>query len=55
MGPKITALGDIVFIRAQISPARQISPLSVQMWLIDIRITIPMAVSTFPLKGTLRL
>ena len=31
MGPKITALGDMVFIMAQINPARQNKPFSFQM------------------------
>jgi hypothetical protein len=55
IGPKIIALGDIVFIRAQISPARQKIPRSCHIWLIEIRIIIPIAVSIFPLNGTLRL
>lgn len=31
IGPKMTALGDMVFIKAQINPARQKSPLPVQI------------------------
>ena len=55
MGPKMTALGEMVFMMAQIRPARQKSPFSLQVEPIEIRMTMPIPVRTFPLNGTLRL
>ena len=55
MGPKMMALGEMDFISAQISPARQNKPLSVQTCPIDTKIMMPMAVRIFPVNGTRRL
>lgn len=55
MGPMITALGDMVFIRAQIRPALQKTPFEVHLKLVETRMIIPMAVSTLELKGIRRL
>lgn len=55
IGPKITALGDTDFIKAQIKPDRQIKPLSFHLKLIETRRMIPIDVRKILLKGTRRL
>ena len=55
IGPRMTAMGDIDFMRAQINPLRQMSPFSVHWRDIDTKRIIPMAVRKFPAKGTLKL
>ncbi len=55
IGPKITALGDIVFISAQINPDLQNNPLSLHLYAAEIISTKPIAVSIFPLNGIRRL
>ena len=55
IGPKITALGDMVFNKAQIIPARQNKPLSSHLYMAEMRIIMPMAVKIFPLNGTRKL
>ena len=55
IGPKITALGEMVFIKAVISPALHIKPFSFQIKLTEIKMIIPMAVRILPLNGILRL
>jgi hypothetical protein len=55
IGPRITALGEIDFMMAQMSPARQIIPVSLHnCWLAMMKITVKRA-SNVPAKGNCRL
>jgi hypothetical protein len=51
----MTALGDIVFMIAQIRPALQNIPRLFQICPIEMSMIRPIAVRMFPLKGILRL
>ncbi len=55
IGPRMTALGDTDFIRAQTSAVRQMRPRSGDARWLAVRMATPTAASALPANGTRRL